>query len=134
MSPPRHAFRAGAAVLAVGAALAAVEPIFPAQGDPPRVALAADARPPVPLHSVGPPLLSPELERIAACESTGDPAAIGWAGVYRGKFQFDHETWQAVGGTGDPAAAPEAEQDRRAIALYELAGAAPWPVCGELTP
>jgi hypothetical protein len=35
-----------------------------------------------------------------------------------------------VGGTGNPAAASEAEQDRRAAMLYQRAGASPWPVCG----
>lgn len=70
------------------------------------------------------------LQAIAQCESGGDPAAIGGGGLYRGKYQFAVETWQAVGGSGDPAAAPEAEQDRRAIALYEQSGPGQWPVCG----
>jgi hypothetical protein len=70
------------------------------------------------------------LEAIASCESGGDPSAIGGGGLYRGKYQFDMQTWQSVGGTGDPAAAPEAEQDARAAALYAQRGTAPWPVCG----
>ena len=37
---------------------------------------------------------------------------------------------RSVGGTGDPAAAPEAEQDRRAAALLARAGSNPWPDCG----
>jgi hypothetical protein len=73
---------------------------------------------------------APHLEAIAACESGGDPTAIGGGGAYRGKYQFDYATWASVGGSGDPAAAPEAEQDMRAAMLYERAGAAPWPVCG----
>jgi Transglycosylase-like domain len=72
----------------------------------------------------------PVLEAIAACESGGDPHAIGGGGAFRGKYQFDLGTWRAVGGRGDPAAAPEAEQDRRAALLYARSGAAPWPVCG----
>jgi hypothetical protein len=72
----------------------------------------------------------PQLEAIAACESGGDPGAIGGGGLYRGKYQFDLQTWASVGGSGDPAAAPEAEQDMRAARLYARAGAAPWPVCG----
>ena len=72
---------------------------------------------------------SPALEAIAACESGGDPAAIGGGGLYRGKYRFSVETWQAVGGTGDPAAAPEAEQDRRATILYNQSGPGQWPVC-----
>ena len=70
------------------------------------------------------------LQAIAACESGGNPAAIGGGGLYRGKYQFDRQTWASVGGTGDPAAAPEAEQDRRAAMLYARAGSSPWPVCG----
>jgi hypothetical protein len=74
---------------------------------------------------------SPALEAIAACESGGDPHAIGGGGAYRGKYQFDYGTWASVGGSGDPAAASEAEQDRRAATLYARTGAAPWPVCGQ---
>ena len=74
---------------------------------------------------------SPQLEAIAACESGSDPAAIGGGGAYRGKYQFDSSTWQSVGGSGDPAAASEAEQDQRAAMLYAQAGASPWPVCGQ---
>ena len=74
--------------------------------------------------------IPPQLEAIAACESSGDPGAIGGGGLYRGKYQFDFQTWASVGGSGDPAAAPEAEQDMRAAMLYNRAGAAPWPVCG----
>jgi Transglycosylase-like domain len=70
------------------------------------------------------------LQAIAACESGGDPPAVGGGRVFRGKYQFDYGTWASVGGSGDPAAAPEAEQDRRAARLYARAGASPWPGCG----
>jgi transglycosylase-like protein len=73
---------------------------------------------------------SPQLEAIAACESGGNPSAIGGGGQFRGKYQFTYETWAAVGGSGDPAAAPEAEQDRRAAILLAQSGTSPWPVCG----
>jgi hypothetical protein len=73
---------------------------------------------------------SPALEAIAACESGGDPTAIGGGGLYRGKYQFTYETWASVGGSGDPAAAPEAEQDSRAAMLLARDGAGQWPVCG----
>jgi soluble lytic murein transglycosylase-like protein len=70
------------------------------------------------------------LDAIAACESGGDPTAVSSDGIYRGKYQFDYGTWESVGGTGDPAAASEAEQDYRAALLYARSGSSPWPVCG----
>jgi Transglycosylase-like domain len=70
------------------------------------------------------------LETIASCESGGDPTAVSSDGSYRGKYQFDFGTWESMGGSGDPAAAPEAEQDYRAALLYSQAGSSPWPVCG----
>src|SRR3954469_3076372 len=76
------------------------------------------------------PAASPALEAIAACESGGNPSAIGGGGAFRGKYQFDYGTWASVGGSGDPAAAPEGEQDRRAAMLLARSGSSPWPVCG----
>lgn len=70
------------------------------------------------------------LNAIAACESGGNPTAVSADGTYRGKYQFDYGTWESVGGHGDPAAAPEAEQDYRAALLYARSGSSPWPVCG----
>ena len=43
---------------------------------------------------------------------------------------FDRETWELVGGTGDPAAASVEEQDQRAAILLRQKGTSPWPVCG----
>jgi peptidoglycan hydrolase-like protein with peptidoglycan-binding domain len=71
------------------------------------------------------------LATIAQCESGGDPTAISADGVYRGKYQFTRSTWAQMGGSGDPAAAPESEQDARAAQLYAAQGTAPWPVCGK---
>jgi hypothetical protein len=70
------------------------------------------------------------LDAIGACESGGDPTAVSSDGTYRGKYQFDYGTWESVGGSGDPAAAPEQEQDYRAALLYSRSGSSPWPVCG----
>jgi peptidoglycan hydrolase-like protein with peptidoglycan-binding domain len=70
------------------------------------------------------------LQRIAQCESGGNPSAVSADGNYRGKYQFNRETWRAMGASGDPADAPEAEQDRVAAALLAQRGTAPWPVCG----
>ncbi|WP_157260783.1 transglycosylase family protein [Patulibacter minatonensis] len=71
------------------------------------------------------------LAKIAQCESGGDPTAISPSGQYRGKYQFDRQTWAANGGSGDPAAASEATQDRIAAKLLADRGTAPWPVCGK---
>jgi hypothetical protein len=70
------------------------------------------------------------LNAIAACESGGDPTSVSSDGTYRGKYQFDYGTWASVGGSGDPAAASESEQDYRAALLYSRSGSSPWPVCG----
>ena len=96
--------------------------------------------PPVMLTEAGPPPVAPAatqspraggtLRAIAACESGGNPRAVSPDGTYRGLYQFDYQTWQSVGGSGDPAAASPAEQDRRAAILYSQRGASPWPVCG----
>jgi hypothetical protein len=93
-------------------------------------AAAAQGEPVSDLEPAATAPVPPQLEAIAACESGGDPAAIGGGGAYRGKYQFSPATWQAVGGSGDPAAAPEAEQDRRAALLYAQSGPSQWPVCG----
>jgi hypothetical protein len=94
------------------------------------VALRRKARKRAAARAAAAPAASPQLEAIAACESGGNPSAIGGGGAYRGKYQFDYGTWASVGGSGDPAAAPEAEQDARAAILLQRAGTAPWPVCG----
>lgn len=70
------------------------------------------------------------LEAIAQCESGGDPTRLSAGGTYRGKYQFRPGTWHLLGGTGDPARASEAEQDRRAAALFAKQGIKPWPACG----
>jgi hypothetical protein len=69
------------------------------------------------------------LQRIAQCESGGDPTAVSPDGTYRGKYQFDLPTWRGLGGTGDPAKAPESVQDRLAVKLYRQRGTAPWGRC-----
>ena len=49
---------------------------------------------------------------------------------YRGAYQFAPSTWASVGGTGDPADAEPAEQDRRAAILLAREGPGQWPRCG----
>jgi len=73
--------------------------------------------------------IDPRLEAIAQCESGGDPEAVSADGRYYGKYQFSRSSWRSVGGRGNPAQAPEAEQDRRAAKLLARDGTAPWPNC-----
>jgi Transglycosylase-like domain/Putative peptidoglycan binding domain len=70
------------------------------------------------------------LKRIAECESGSNPRAVSPGGRYRGKYQFSVETWEHLGGKGDPADASEAAQDRIALKLYRRSGTSPWPSCG----
>ena len=90
----------------------------------------ADADAPADTAAPPTPAQAATLERIAECESGGDPTAVSATGQYRGKYQFDRQTWAHMGGSGDPAAAPEAEQDARAAQLLAQRGSAPWPICG----
>jgi uncharacterized protein YabE (DUF348 family) len=68
--------------------------------------------------------------RLAHCESGGRPNAVDPSGTYGGLYQFDAQTWHALGGSGRPENAPAAEQTYRAKKLYVTRGATPWPVCG----
>jgi hypothetical protein len=72
---------------------------------------------------------NPILQRIAVCESGGNPQAVSADGRYRGKYQFSRATWRALGGKGDPAKAPESVQDGIAAALLAARGTSPWPNC-----
>lgn len=67
-------------------------------------------------------------EELRQCESSGNYRAQ--SGPHGGAYQFDQQTWESVGGSGSPAAASPAEQDKRAQILYSQRGSAPWPNCG----
>jgi hypothetical protein len=70
--------------------------------------------------------------RVAQCESGLNPHNKQHPD-FRGLWQFSWGTWQAYGGTGDPADASAWEQTMRARMLYDAVGwatTASWPVCG----
>ncbi|MFF3805572.1 ubiquitin-like domain-containing protein [Streptomyces sp. NPDC002032] len=67
---------------------------------------------------------------LAQCESGGRPSATDASGTYGGLYQFDVQTWQALGGSGRAQDATGAEQTFRAKKLYVQRGASPWPHCG----
>jgi hypothetical protein len=81
------------------------------------------------LHAV-PAWAKQHLRRIAACDSKGNPRAVGGDGTYRGMYQFSPRTWSVVGGKGDPAAASRHEQTWRAWLLLNRHGPRHWPACG----
>lgn len=69
------------------------------------------------------------LASIRACESGGNYSTNTGNGYY-GAYQFDQQTWNSVGGSGNPADASPSEQDARAQALIAQRGTSPWPNCG----
>lgn len=70
------------------------------------------------------------LAAIRSCESGGDYSTDTGNGFF-GAYQFMQGTWEGVGGSGNPADASPAEQDKRAAMLYVQSGAGQWPVCGQ---
>lgn len=68
---------------------------------------------------------------LARCESGGNPRAVNPNGHY-GLYQFSMQTWAGVGGSGNPANASVAEQNRRAQILYDRSGAGQWSCGGNL--
>ncbi len=70
--------------------------------------------------------------RTSACESGGDPDAIGGGGLYRGAFQFRRSTWRTSPKSpgGDPIAYPYRTQAVVAVSLKRRDGVGHWPVCG----
>ncbi len=127
-SPQPVRWRRAAAWLGVSAVAAAAVFGLAGRDDTGAVATAPPLRVPASVQPAAPSATT--LEAIGHCESRGDPTAVSSDGLYRGKYQFDLATWRSVGGSGDPALAPESEQDRRARALAAERGTAPWPVCG----
>jgi len=90
---------------------------------------APPAQPPAGVASTAQRATGAPLSSIRGCESGGNYATNTGNGFY-GAYQFDLQTWRAVGGSGLPSDASAAEQDMRAARLYAERGPAPWPVCG----
>ncbi|GGO99801.1 resuscitation-promoting factor [Actinomyces gaoshouyii] len=72
--------------------------------------------------------LDDDFQRLAQCESGGDPRAVNPAGYY-GLYQFSLDTWASVGGTGNPIDASPEEQTMRAKILQRRSGWSQWG-CG----
>ncbi|HUQ39222.1 MAG TPA: transglycosylase family protein [Acidimicrobiales bacterium] len=67
--------------------------------------------------------------RLAACESGGDPNAVGAHGAYHGMFQFSVATWRSLGYSGNPRDASPALQLQAARRLQARDGWRAWPAC-----
>ena len=67
---------------------------------------------------------------VAQCESGGDWSTNTGNGYYGG-LQFSQQTWTANGGSGSPANASQAEQERVAENVLATQGPGAWPVCGQ---
>jgi hypothetical protein len=68
---------------------------------------------------------------VVQCETGGsfNPRTTGGGGRYLGLWQFDQETWERHGGTGDPRDASPSEQTRIAWRLYQARGWSAWGMC-----
>jgi hypothetical protein len=67
-------------------------------------------------------------DALAQCESGGN-WAIDTGNGYYGGLQFSQSTWEANGGTGNPAAASREEQIRVAENVLATQGWGAWPSC-----
>lgn len=68
-------------------------------------------------------------DAVAECESGGNWATDTGNG-YSGGLQFNQGTWEANGGTGNPADASRGEQIRVAENVLDSQGWGAWPTCG----
>jgi uncharacterized protein YabE (DUF348 family) len=126
----RNGRRTGARLVNAQQTVAPVQEIL-AVGTKPRPAPVHVAPPPPPKPAPPTSVDSLNWAALAACESGGNPAAVGGGGRYFGLYQFTLGTWAAVGGSGNPVNASSAEQTYRAKLLYLRSGAGNWPYCGQ---
>lgn len=92
-------------------------------------AIPPPAPPRVPARRPSGDMSGDRFDRLAMCESGGDPATNTGNGFY-GAFQFVLSSWHSAGGTGYPNEHSYAEQ--KAVALYWASVTNPyqqWPVC-----
>jgi resuscitation-promoting factor RpfA len=73
---------------------------------------------------------SPNWDAIAQCESGGN-WKISTGNGYYGGLQFKQSTWNANGGSGNPANASREEQIRVAENVLKTQGLGAWPTCGK---
>jgi LysM repeat protein len=101
------------------------EPSSQPAPDPEPEAPAEPASAPAPAPSSGG---SGVWDSLAQCESGGD-WSINTGNGYYGGLQFSQESWNAAGGSGNPANASREEQIRVAENLQGTQGWGAWPSC-----
>ncbi|WP_250285307.1 MULTISPECIES: transglycosylase family protein [unclassified Frankia] len=69
-----------------------------------------------------------DFAKLRQCESGGN-YLINTGNGYYGAYQFDAQTWHALGYSGLPSGAPPTLQDEAAYKLYNARGWSPWPSC-----
>ena len=69
-----------------------------------------------------------DWDALAQCEASGNWAANTGNGYYGG-LQFSMSTWQAFGGSGNPAHASRGEQIAVAERVLAAQGWGAWPSC-----
>jgi resuscitation-promoting factor RpfA len=79
--------------------------------------------------ATAPAQADPNWDAIAQCESGGNWGTNTGNGYYGG-LQFSQGTWEANGGSGNPANASRSEQIRVAENVLQSQGIGAWPVCG----
>lgn len=86
---------------------------------------------PAPVAATALPVLDGDrFDRLAQCESGGDPTRVDASGKYRGAFQWLLSTWHSAGGSGDPINASYADQKEKAMYWATVANpSSQWPVC-----
>ena len=68
-------------------------------------------------------------DRLARCESGGNPRAVGGGGRFYGAFQFTLASWHSVGMSGNPVDYSYADQVAAAQRLQARSGWRNWPIC-----
>jgi hypothetical protein len=118
---------AASAAAAAAAATSATPTSATAAAGPPQVVAAAPAA----AAGAPPTSLSGDFAAIRRCESSDDYALDSGNGYY-GAYQFSLSTWENLGGSGLPNAAPASSQDAAAYKLYQSSGWASWPECAAI--
>jgi len=122
-----HLIYPGQVITLDGTSSGGSAPAAPAPAPQP---VAAPAPAPEPAPAPAPAAASGNTvwDQLAQCESSGN-WSINTGNGYYGGLQFSLSSWQAAGGTGNPADASREEQIRVAENLLAMQGWGAWPAC-----